>query len=63
MGIKIGEWPIETFSSEEQAKNWAAKQEFGDRERRIWSVAIPADTATFSAEKIPASVKLKQETP
>jgi hypothetical protein len=66
MGITIGQWPIRAFGSEEEAKNWASdlKWESGAYEqRRIWAVAIPADTVTFSAEKIPARYELKQETP
>lgn len=63
MGISIGEWPIQTFNSIEQAQRWAAEQQYGDRERRIWSVAIPADTVTFSVETVPATIRMKQETP
>lgn len=64
MGVKIGEWPIETFTSEDQAKRWAADISIGDsRERRIWSVAIPADTVIYAAETVPATVKTKQVYP
>jgi hypothetical protein len=31
--------------------------------RRIWSVAIPADTVTYTAERIPASFRAKQVHP
>lgn len=68
MGIEIGTWPIQAFTTQEQAQTWAEKAAWNpDRQayesRRIWSVAIPVDTVTYSVEKIPASFKLKQETP
>lgn len=63
MGVKVGEWPIHTFTSEEQAQRWAADRNPGDRERRIWSVSVPADTVAYKAEKIPASVTARQVYP
>lgn len=68
MGVTIGQWPIETFSSEGQARDWAAKAPWvapaQDYEaRRIWSVAIPADTVVYKAMTIPATTELKQVHP
>ena len=63
MGINRGEWPIQVFTSEEQARGWAADRHHGDRERLYWSVAVPADTVVYSAEKIPATTRAKQEYP
>jgi hypothetical protein len=68
MGKTIGQWPITVFGGEEQAKTWASEAPWNPtsqvyESRRIWSVAIPADTVTYSAEKVPATFKMKQETP
>ena len=64
MGIKVGEWPIQTFTNLDQAQRWAAETSIGDsRERRIWSVEIPADTVTYAVETVPATMRMRQATP
>lgn len=58
LGIKVGEWPLTAFTSQESAERWASVAGIGERERRIWAVDIPVDTQTFKVEQIPASTKL-----
>jgi hypothetical protein len=65
LGVKIGEWPIQAFGSEDQAVRWvsASEKDGVQRDRRIWSVAVPADTVAYTAEIVPASYKMKQVHP
>lgn len=65
LGIEVGCWPIHSFPDQGAAERWAAKGEpdtpikAGDR-RRIFRVAVPADTETFEVETVPAATRLKR---
>lgn len=65
LGVEVGRWPIRAFGTRDEAARWAAqgKQDTpiasGDR-RRIFPVAIPADTQAFESESIPSSTRLRR---
>ena len=64
MGVIIGQWPVRTFSCQDQAERWAAEgpwnpDRLAHEQRRIWRVEIPADTETFEVEKVPATTRIK----
>lgn len=63
MGVIVGQWPLQAFTSQEQAERWAdaakwSAQRQQHEQRRIWRVEIPVDTQTFKVETVPASTKL-----
>lgn len=64
LGVKVHEWPIYAFTSEQQARTWAAEwpDAIGaERARRIWRVEIPADVVTYRVSPVPATTKLEED--
>lgn len=66
IGVTIGQWPLESWGNDEhgsgavKAQRWAEEDQTN---RRIFCVAVPADTVAFTAHTIPATVELKQVHP